>query len=448
MFNFFRKNNNTQRHIDNNSVDWITESDRIWVEENFKWLIQAYGYPARQSEQIIISEKNFPKTFSTSDISIENSIEDLCELFGIDSAKIQFELHQDLRDIYGVSYVSEGKPFEAEIEILSENNYKLHIAKSITKRPNRLIFSLIYEFIKIRLTENRLQYDTGEDSSLFLFIAGIYFGFGIPLAQNLTDRGRSDDGFWETKWNYVSEMPNEVMAFGLATYSKLIEQDNPVWKNELPHELRNQFDAAIGFLNETPSPIFNKTELDANDLFHCADEEYKNGNYEMAISNLQKILFITKDELLKADVYNNIGYYQLRSGDYKHSIQHFQKAIELDPNYGFAYDNLGYSLIQTGQLEEGKQQLEKALKTKNNDNAYTYRNLALYYLAKNDFEKAKLNFQLAFEVESSPVDLLEFHYANFCFSQGEREKGMEYLEKAVLKNEPEAIKQMNKLNKN
>lgn len=35
-----------------------------------------------------------------------------------------------------------------------------------------------------------------------------------------------------------------------------------------------------------------------------------------------------------------------------------------------------------GKLEEGRQQLEKALKAENNDNAYTYRDLALYHLAK------------------------------------------------------------------
>ena len=184
------------------------------------------------------------------------------------------------------------------------------------------------------------------------------------------------------------------------------------------------------------------------EALHLADEEYKKGNYEEAISNLQKILFLTNDELLKSDVYNNIGYYQLRSGDYKKSITNFHKALQIDPNYGFAYDNLGYSLIHTGQLEEGKQQLEKALKTENNDNAYTYRNLALYHQVKNELEQADTNFQLAFETETVPVDLLELHYANFLIKKDEREKGMEYLNKAVEKGEPEAIKRLNEIKKN
>ena len=227
-----------------------------------------------------------------------------------------------------------------------------------------------------------------------------------------------------------------------------LEQDKKEWKYEMPQEHRIQFEGAIAFLNDSPSTVFSKAELDANDLFNQADKEYQNGDFDSAIITLQRILFLTEDEMLKADVYNNIGYYQLRNGDFEKSIQNFRKALQIDSNYGFAYDNLGYSLIQTGNLEEGRQQLEKALKTENNDNAYTYRNLALYHLAKNELDQAESNFKLAFESETVPVDLLELHYANFLINQGDIEKGIEYLEKAVEKGEPEAIKRKNEIKKN
>ncbi|MFY0601576.1 MAG: hypothetical protein JXR03_18010 [Cyclobacteriaceae bacterium] len=393
----------------------ITEPDRNWVEDNFKWLIQVYGYPNRQSQQITISDHYFPKTFSSNEISLKNLSFDLCQLLDLDSKKIVFEIHEDLRDSYSIPYEIEGIPFETEIEIL-ESKYKIHIAKSIVKRSERLVFSLIYEFIKVRLFESKLQFDTGEDNSLFIFIAGIYFGLGIPLSQNLTDRGRVDDGFWETKWSYVSEMPSEVMAFSLATYSKLIDADSPEWSSELPRELRSQFENAITFLKESPASIFDKAVLEANDLFAQSYQEYKNNDFASAISTLQKILFLTEDERLKADVFNNIGYYLMRSGDFGRSIVNFQKALEFDPDYGFAYDNLGYALIQIGKLEEGKRHLDNALKTDSNDDAYTNRNYALYYVAKGENDRAKESFKLAFESETDPVDLLALHYGDFLLS--------------------------------
>lgn len=423
----------------------ITEADRSWVEDNFKWLIQVYGYPKRQHQQIVVSEQFFPGAFAARSVNIQALIEDLCQLFDIESSKIFYDMHADIRDSYRTPYIMEGTSFEAETEVL-DNGYKIHLAKSITTRPNRLIFSLIYEFINIRLTEDQLQYDTGQDSSLFIFIAGIYFGFGLPLAQQLTDRGRVNDGLWETKWTYVSEMPHELMAYGLAMYVKLLEQESPAWTDELPKELQTQFEGAVAFLNESSSFIDYKTELKASDLFFQANQAYQNKNFDLAISTLQQILPIVDNESLKADVYNNLGYYQLRKSAYEQSILHFQEALRRQPDMGFAHDNLGYALIQLGQLEAGKQQLDQALRTDNNDNAYTYRNLALYHLGKNEIDEARKNFQLAFESQTVPVDLLEFHYADFLLDQGDTDKGMAYLQKAVEKGEPEAIQRMRDIN--
>ena len=422
----------------------ITETDRIWVEDNFKWLIKAFGYLDKQSEEVLVTEHYFPKAFSSEGFEVQNLIEDLCKLMDLDAENIQFELHEDLRDTYGMPFEMEGKIFETETEI-DGDTYKIHIANSISKVPNRLVPSLIYEFIKIRLMDHRLEFDVGEDTGLFLYIAGIYLGFGVPLSQNLRDVGRADNGIWETQWNYDSEMPNEIMAFGLATYAELKEQDSPKWKNELPQELRSQFERAMTFLKDSPSKSFSKAELQANDLFHQAYQEYQNNDFESAISTLQKLLFLTEDELLLVDVYNNMGYYETRKGEYEKSISNFHKALQIDPDYGIVYDNLGYALIQSGQLEEGKRQLHNAMEAENNDNAYTYRNFALYHLAKNEIDKANSNFQLAFEAETVPVDLLELHYAEFLISQGKQEEGMKYLKKAVEKGEPEAIKRMNEI---
>lgn len=206
----------------------ITEPDREWVEDNFKWLITHYGYPVRGNEQIVLSEKFFPKTFSTSDLDIRNLIEDLCNLLSLDSAKINVELHSDLRDVYAMP-LEVHMPFEVETE-MKEEGYTIGVAQSLLKRPGRLVYSLVYECIRIRLAESKLQFDSGGDTGLFLFLAGIYFGFGILLSQNIRDIGRDNDGFWQTKWENVSEMPVEVMAFGLAMYAKLIDQNNPEWK--------------------------------------------------------------------------------------------------------------------------------------------------------------------------------------------------------------------------
>ncbi len=439
LFGFFKnKENDTFR---------ITEPDRLWVEDNFRWLINVFGYPYRESEQILLSENYFPKTLKSDSVIIENIVKDLCSLLQMEEEKITFEVVTDIRDTYDMPYEIGGKPFETELEI-KEGKYIIHIANSLHKHPKRLIHGLVYEFIRIKLTDNKLQFDTGDDADLFIYLAGIYFGFGVLLSQNLEDTGRVVDGFWDTKWYYISEIPNEVMAFALATYSMLIEQDSPKWKDDLPSDLKSQFVKALKYLNENPSVLYNKQELQANELFKMADDQYLKNDFENAIVNLQKILFLTNDEVMKANVYNNLGYYNIRLKNFEQAVTYLQSSINIIPDYGYTNDNLGYALIQLGKLEEGKEFLEKALTTGNNDIAYTNRNFALYYQAKGEMNKANEYFKKSFDSVTDSVDLLDYHYADFLIHKGEIESGLEFLKKAVEKGEPEAIERMNEIKKN
>ncbi len=292
--------------------------------------------------------------------------------------------------------------------------------------PERLIYSLIYEFIRIRLTESDLEFDVGgDDTGLFIYLAGIYYGFGVILAQNLVDMGRSNDGMWEIKWNYVSEMPQQVMAFSLATYASLTGNDDPEWKNEFKGDFRKMFEGAIAYLKANPSDLYDEKEVKANELFNEANTHFDNNEPEAAISDLQKILFLTNDDILKADVYNNMGYYYMRKRDFAQGISNFRKALALGPEYGYANDNLGYALIVTGDLEEGLEYVGKAMQTGNNDIAYTFRNLALYHQYSKQPELAGEFFHKAFD-QKTPVDLLEYHYGEFLFEQGDVARAKEF----------------------
>lgn len=440
LFGFLKKNKE-------NDTFRISELDKLWIEDNFRWLIKVFGYPYYENEQILLSENYFPNSFSVSKVLIENIIKDLCFLFQIQEDKLSFEVVKDIRDSYDTPYEIEGKPFETTVRI-EEGNYKISIANSLHNNPKRLIYSLVYDFIKIKLTDNKLEYDTADDTDLFIYLTGIYFGFGVLLSHSLKDIGSVNDGFWVTKWNYISEMPTEVMAFALATYSNLIEQDAPKWIDQLPSDLKSQFRKAIKYLKDNPNDLYDKRELQSNELFKAASERYLENDFEEAITLLQNVLFLTKNDVMKAEVYNNLGYIAIRLKNYEQASSYFKSSLRIIPNYGYANDNLGYALIQLGQLEEGKSFLEKALQTENNDPAYTYRNFALYHQAKGEMKKAEEYFRKSFESITQSVDLLEYHYAEFLIMNGDKEKGLEFLKLAAQKGEHEAIEKLNKIEKN
>jgi Tfp pilus assembly protein PilF len=351
---------------------------------------------------------------------------------------VQVDVLTDLRDFNNIPYQIEGKPFECETALV-KGDYKIFVANRLLKHREALIYSLIYEFIRIRLTESELEFDVGgDDTGLFIYLAGIYYGFGIILAQNLLHAGRRTDRLLQIKWNYGAEMPEPVMAFSLATYANLTGNNNPPWKNELEGDFKKMFEDAVDYLQANPNDLYDEMEVKANDLFNQANDYFDDNQLETAITTLQKILFITSDDVMKADVYNNMGYYYMRKKDYPKGISNFRKALTLGPAYGYANDNLGYALIMTGEHEEGMSYLEKAMQTGNNDVAYTYRNIALYHQRKKQVDLAEEYFQKSFD-QKTPVDLLEYHYGEFLLEQGDVENAKLFFIKSAEKKEDEGI---------
>ncbi len=422
----------------------ITLADRDWVEDNFNWLVSIYGYPVKRQCHIEFNEFHFPATSKHKRIEIPALITDFCELLNLRPDKIDFVIVEDIRDGTKTPYHFDGNSSDTETEFLS-NGYKIHLAKTLFKHPNRLINSLIHEFINIRLTESKLDYDTGEDANLFVYLAAVYFGFGVLLSQNLRNVGSEMQGEWVTTWSYVSEMPPPVMAYALATFSKLFVEDNHTWATEIPNEIKQQFEASLEYLKESPNKLFDKTEIRIDNLFAQSELEYKRHQFKSASSTIAQVLPLTEEIRFTSSVYNNLGYHQLRLGEYEKGISNFHKAIKLEPGNAYAHDNLGYALIMTGELEEGKTYLEKALKLDNNDHAYSYRNLGLYHFKRGEYEKAEESFQLAFGSITDTVDLLDFHYAKFLIESDKPTLGMKHLEIAVKIGDPEAIALMNKL---
>ena len=416
----------------------ITEDDRNWIVENFQWLLTVYGYPGKQSIQYLFDKEHFPKTFGHKVLEIDNVIGDLCVLLSLEENRINVEIVEDIRDSHGVPYHFEEMPFESESEEI-DSNYKIILAKALLKHPKRLVYSLVLEMVKIRLAESKIPYDSREDAPYFIYLAGIFHGFGVILANHREESGREQSGIWEFKWHFVSKMPAPLMAFGLATYAMISNVEKPMWSDYLSADIKKEFGLAIDFIKETQISLYNEQEVNSIELFRQGHEEYMLNDFEKSISTYQKILFLTKDNYLKAEIHNSIGYTQMRMGDYGKSIDSFRKAIEFNANYAYPYDNLGYSFILTGELEKGMRCIEKAMQLENNDNAYSYRNMALYYERKNEPVRCEEYFKKSFSEIKIPVDLLEYHYGRFLLSVGRREEGLKYIDLAIGKNEPEAI---------
>ncbi len=428
IFNFNRSPNRYQ----------INSEDREWTEDSFKWLIDVYGELPLDADQLTVNEQSFPISFSQERPTVQSLINDLCEILGVDQEKVTYEFLEDMRDS-GLPYEIEGQLFECET-VIGIDEYKIYMAHSLRDHTDRLLFNLAYEFIKIRLSEDKLEYNTGDDTDLFIYVAGVYLGLGVILVQNLEDIGRSNDGLWETKWRYVAEIPKEVVVFGLALFAHLSYQTSPYWKQHLSRDKQTLLVGALDYLKDHPSPSWDENRAQTIKLFEESDNHFQQGEFQEAINHMQGALFLAPDNFTKSNANNNIGYYHVFLGNLQEAIENLQQALALDPEFAFANDNLGYALVLSGELAAGKKFLDKAITSNENDMACSHRNQGLYYQNLGDFKEAEKHYRISFESTDDPIDFLEYHFAELLYLQHKEGEALKYLQRAVARQEPRAIK--------
>ncbi len=204
----------------------------------------------------------------------------------------------------------------------------------------------------------------------------------------------------------------------------------------------------MNYLKNSKTKILDAKRIDGSSnvkkLLKKAYNYYQLGEFSKAIDILRKIILLTDDNEIQSIAYHNIGYYKIRLGEFENSIPNFEKALTLNPNCRYANDNLGFALIMSGELEKGKQYIDKAMLSGRNDQAYSYRNLAIYYQKKGEFDVAKSYFMKAFDL-NTPVDLLDYYYGQFLIQIGNKEKGLEHIKMSADLGEREGLAYFNRM---
>jgi len=127
------------------------------------------------------------------------------------------------------------------------------------------------------------------------------------------------------------------------------------------------------------------------------DEVYA-GNYEAALGFFQKSI----DSDKSAEAYTYCGWMFNTLGDCDIAVEHWHKAIEIDPDFGNPYNDIGSSLLQKGRLNEAVRWFYKALDAENYDTRqFPHVNLGKLYLSKKLHKKALFHFHQALEIDPS-----------------------------------------------
>jgi tetratricopeptide (TPR) repeat protein len=150
------------------------------------------------------------------------------------------------------------------------------------------------------------------------------------------------------------------------------------------------------------------------------------GRANEAIFHYQKALEIKPDY---AEAHNNLGIVLFEEGRGDEAITHFQSALQIKPDYAEGQYNLGNALRQKGRADEAVTHYQAALRIQP-DFAEAHNNLGNALLQKGRLDEAVTHYQAALRIQP---DFAEAHnnLGNALLQMGRVDEAITHLQKAL-----------------
>jgi tetratricopeptide (TPR) repeat protein len=121
----------------------------------------------------------------------------------------------------------------------------------------------------------------------------------------------------------------------------------------------------------------------------------KRGRIDEAIDHYRKALEIEPNH---AEAHNNLGLALAGRGRIDEAIDHYQRTLKIDPGDAAAHVNLGLALAGRGRIDEAMSHFQKALDIKPDD-AEGHYNLGLALAVRGRMDEAMVHFQRAVDLK-------------------------------------------------
>ena len=116
-----------------------------------------------------------------------------------------------------------------------------------------------------------------------------------------------------------------------------------------------------------------------------------------------------EEEPQDAYEWNELGNIQLKAGSCDQAIRAYERAIEMEPEFGWPYSNLGLAYSHKGKYQEAipLYQMSIELLRNNKEKAITYNRLGDAYRRLNDHDNAVKSYQKAVQLDTAGNSLLK-----------------------------------------
>jgi len=182
----------------------------------------------------------------------------------------------------------------------------------------------------------------------------------------------------------------------------------------------------------TPTPVSSEKSKEIAEAARTLGEAYlSGGNLLAALRELKRAESLEpNDHIIKFDI-GLVYYYRER---YDEAIEHFQKAIQLKPDYAPAINSLGNAYLEKGQWDKAIETYQKIVEDVFYGTPhFALSNMGLAYYQKKDYARAEKNFLEALKLNPDFANALG-GLAMTYNTTGRYAEAAQKLERALRKN--------------
>jgi tetratricopeptide (TPR) repeat protein len=258
-------------------------------------------------------------------------------------------------------------------------------------------------------------------------LASIYFGFGVFVANSC----QTKDINWISRRGYL---PNQLISYSNALICYITDSSAEKYLEYLNFNTSDLFKQDYNFLENTEDTTLTEDKINESNKTYVIGKQISEGlekrDFNLVLEASEKLLESNPKDI---NAYNYIGYIFLLQKQYDKAIDHFTKAIDIEPYWEYPYNNRGYCKLQLGDIENAYYDLQSSYEM-NPQNSFAWRNLGAYYLKVGDLKEALRYFEEAEKIDST-TELINFYFGHTYKQMGDAEKASHYFEKSKVLNE-------------
>ena len=135
-----------------------------------------------------------------------------------------------------------------------------------------------------------------------------------------------------------------------------------------------------------------------------------------------------------ADAYQALGHFYSLQGEIEKAAEAYEKATALDPSFKGSFNNLGNAYASMGEFEKARVAYQRAIAL-DAEFVDAYLNLGNLHANHRDFEKARIQFDRVLQLDPKSTEALRA-LGELAISEGQRDKADDYFRR-IVQIEPE-----------